>query len=107
LTSEAYIGTLVWGQSSIRSLNPIRAENAWPAIIDKETFYQVQAMLKERAPSKANTHRVASRYLLSGIANYGHCGKALIGQKAKSGKFAYYICGILLKKDRAHVKLST
>ena len=38
------------------------------------------------------------RYLLSGLARCGHCGKALIGQDAKSGQFTYYVCGTLLKK---------
>lgn len=98
LTSEAYIGTLVWGQSSKRNLDPIRVDNAWSAIIDKETFYQVQNMLKARAPSKIHPRRVDSRYLLSGIVKCGYCGKALIGQEAKSGQFAYYVCGTLLKK---------
>ena len=28
----------------------------------------------------------------------GYCGKALIGQKAKGGRFNYYVCGMLLKK---------
>jgi DNA repair exonuclease SbcCD ATPase subunit len=41
---------------------------------------------------------VASRYLLSGLARCGHCGKALVGQDAKSGQFTYYVCGTLLKK---------
>jgi site-specific DNA recombinase len=42
--------------------------------------------------------RTSSRYLLSGLARCGHCGKALVGQAAKGGKFACYICGTLLKK---------
>lgn len=28
----------------------------------------------------------------------GHCGKALVGQEAKGGKFSYYVCDTLLKK---------
>ena len=42
--------------------------------------------------------RAASRFLLSGLARCGHCGKALIGADAKSGQFSYYVCGTLLKK---------
>lgn len=42
--------------------------------------------------------RVASRYLLSGLARCGHCGKALIGQDAKSGRFTYYVCGTITQK---------
>lgn len=49
LTNEAYTGTLLWGQSSIRNLPPVRLENAWAAIVSHDTFKQVQALLRERA----------------------------------------------------------
>jgi site-specific DNA recombinase len=98
LTQEIYTGTLVWGRNSIRGLPPIRVENAYPEIVDKQTFDQVQKLVKERAPLNLHPKRVASRYLLSGLARCGYCGKALVGQDAKSGKFTYYVCGTLLKK---------
>jgi hypothetical protein len=41
---------------------------------------------------------VTSRFLLSGLARCGYCGKALVGQDAKSGQFFYYVCGSLAKK---------
>ena len=62
------------------------------------TFNRAQELLKERAPVRIRPRRVASRYLLSGLVKYGHCGKALIGQEAKSGRFSYYVCGTLNKK---------
>jgi len=77
LTSEVYTGTLVWGRSSLRDLPIIRVDNAWPAIIDKNIFNQAQTLLKDRAPICLHPKRVASRYLLSGLARCGHCGKAL------------------------------
>ncbi|MCJ7426528.1 MAG: recombinase family protein [Dehalococcoidales bacterium] len=98
LINEAYTGTMVWGRASIRDLPVIRVDNAWPAIIDRDTFDQVQILLKNRAPVILHPKRVASRYLLSGLARCGHCGKALVGQDAKSGRFTYYVCGTLLKK---------
>ena len=98
LTQEVYTGTLVWGRNSIRGLPPIRVEKAYPAIVNKETFDHIQSLMKERAPVSLHPKRVASRYLLSGLARCGHCGKALVGQDAKSGKFTYYVCGTLLKK---------
>jgi site-specific DNA recombinase len=55
-------------------------------------------LLRERAPLILHPRRVASRYLLSGLARCGHCGKALVGQDAKSGQITYYVCGTLLKK---------
>jgi site-specific DNA recombinase len=98
LTNEVYTGTSVWGRNSLRNMPPIRVENAWPVIIDRITFDRVQILLKDRAPVSLHPKRVASRYLLSGLARCGHCGKALVGQDAKSGQFTYYVCGTLLKK---------
>ena len=98
LSNEAYTGTLVWGQNSSRNLPPIRVEDALPAIIDHKTFQQVQVCLRERAFTNIHPKRVASNYLLSGIAKCGYCGKALIGQDAKGGRFHYYVCGTLQKK---------
>jgi site-specific DNA recombinase len=89
---------LIWGRTSSRNTEPVVVENAWPAIIDRETFSSVQSKLKGRAPAQLNPRRLASRYLLSGLARCGHCGKALVGQEAKGGKFSYYVCNTLLKK---------
>jgi site-specific DNA recombinase len=98
LGNELYIGTLVWGRKSKRGLDPIRVEDACPPIVSKEIFDLVQERMRERAPVCVHPRRVASRYLLSGLAKCGHCGKALVGQDAKGGKFAYYTCGTVLKK---------
>ena len=98
LTNETYTGTLVWGRANNRNLLPVRVEDAWPPIVERDTFERVQAILKKRAFIILHPKRVASNYLLSGIAKCGHCGKALVGQEAKGGKFHYYTCGTLLKK---------
>jgi site-specific DNA recombinase len=98
LTNEVYTGTAVWGRNSQRDLPVIRVESAWPAVVDRHTFERAQMLLKERAPVSLHPRRVASRYLLSGLTRCGHCGKALVGQDAKSGQFTYYVCGTLLKK---------
>ena len=100
LNNEAYTGTLVWGRTSKSSqkLTPIRIEGAWEPIVGRDTFNRVQLVLKERAPVHLHPRRANSRYLLSGLARCGHCGKALVCQEAKSGQFSYYICGTLLKQ---------
>lgn len=98
LANEVYTGVAVWGRDSIHDLPVIRVENAWPAVIDRDTFDRVQILLKERSPVNLHPRRVASRYLLSGLARCGSCGKALVGQDAKSGQFTYYVCGTLQKK---------
>ncbi|MFC1917844.1 recombinase family protein [Chloroflexota bacterium] len=98
LRNETYTGTLVWGRTSKRGLPSIRVENAWPVLVERSTFEVVQRALKERGPRIIHPRRISSRYLLSGLVRCGSCGKALVGQDAKSGKHAYYVCGNLLKK---------
>ncbi len=98
LSNEIYTGTFIWGRNSKRGLESIRVEGACPIIIDRETFNMVHNLLKDRAPVKIHPKRASSRFLLSGLACCGYCGKALIGQDAKSGKFSYYVCGTLGKK---------
>jgi site-specific DNA recombinase len=96
-TNEAYAGTLVWGIRS-KTQEPIRVENAWEAIIDKDTFNKLRALLKQRSPVISHPRRVVSPYLLSGIARCGRCGKALIAAEAKGGQFTYYVCGTLIRE---------
>lgn len=98
LTNEIYAGTFVWGRRSKRGNPPVRAENAFPVLISKEVFVKVQELMESRAPVKQHPRRTVSRFLLSGLGVCGKCGKALVGQDAKSGKFSYYVCGSLTKK---------
>jgi len=98
LTNEIYTGIFVWGKNSKRGNEPVRAENVCPPIIDRGTFLKVQNLMKERMPKRVHPKRVASPFLLSGIAYCGYCGKALVGKYAKNGEFAYYVCGTLDKK---------
>lgn len=104
IRNEIYTGTFVWGRNSKRGNPPIRAEGAFPSIISKEQFLKVQQLMGERTLVKTHPRRTASRFLLSGLAFCGHCGKALIGQDAKSGKYSYYICGSLTKKGAGACK---
>jgi site-specific DNA recombinase len=98
LSNEIYTGNMIWGRHSKRGLPPVHADNACPAIVDRETFRRVRGFLRGRSFSSVHPQRISSRYLLSGVARCGHCGKALIGVEAKSGKFAYYVCGTLIRK---------
>ncbi len=100
LTNEAYTGTAVWGLNSKeeKAGEPVRVENAWPALVSRETFDAVQQGLRERAPKRQRPARAGSQYLLSGLLRCGVCGKPYSGQGAKSGRFAYYVCGTLLRE---------
>ena len=96
LTNETYTGTLVWGKRG--AATQVRVENAWPAIVDRETFIRVQTVLKSRAPRIVHPRRTVSEYLLSGIVKCGTCGKAMSGHSAKSGQFFYYRCANATKR---------
>ena len=100
LVNEAYTGTLVWGKTtqSGNHAPPVRVERAWEPLVDRETFDQVHALLQARSFKRVHPRRAASHFLLSGLAKCAVCGKALIGQDAKSGRFSYYVCGTLIRK---------
>ncbi len=97
-TNQVYMGTVVWGLKATDGSEPVRVHNAVPAIVSKEEFEQVRAMLKARAPAQTNPRRAASPYLLSGLVGCALCGKQLTAAEAKCGRYSYYVCGSLLKR---------
>ena len=100
LTNEAYTGTAVWGKTSKgeKPADPVRVEGAWPALVSREMFESVQQAMRDRAPKVRRPARVGSKFLLSGLLKCGVCGRAYRAQGAKSGRFAYYICGTLFNE---------
>ena len=100
LTNEAYTGTAVWGRTSRgeKAQVPVRVGGAWPALVSKELFEAVQEAMRGRAPKVRRPARVGSRFLLSGLLKCGVCGRPYSAQGAKSGQFAYYICGTLFRE---------
>ena len=104
LTNEAYCGTLVWagrpGHPAIRSGNPpVRVENAWPAIIDKDVLRQVQRKMSSKRPEVTHPRTIPSFYLLSGFL-FCSCGHAMIGRSAKSHQYYYYVCNGSFKQGK-------
>ena len=97
LTNEVYTGTAVWGRTSKRerAADPVRVEGAWEPLISRELFDRVQQVLRDRAPAVQRPARVGSTFLLSGLLRCGQCGKPYVGQGAKSGQYAYYVCATL------------
>ena len=96
LTNEAYCGTLIWGgrlehEAIHNGITPVRVENTWPAIIDRETFNSVRQKMGNNAPKAVHPRVVSSFYLLSGLL-YCSCGHAMIGRSAKSHQYYYYVC---------------
>ena len=78
LTNEAYTGTAVWGLKSKdeKAGEPVRVENAWPALVSRELFDAVQqGPARAGADECSGPRRVGSQYLLSGLLRCGVCGK--------------------------------
>ena len=100
LTNEAYTGAAVWGRTSKgqKAQDPVRVEGAWPALVSRELFDDVQQAMRDRAPKVQRPARVGSKFLLSGLLKCGVCGRPYSAQGAKSGQFAYYICGTLFRE---------
>ena len=98
LTNEVYIGTLVWGKKHKGKQLPLKVEHAFPAIVGRETFQKVQAILIQRGPKFVRPRSVSSNYLLGGLMKCVECGAGIVGGAYKSGKFAYYRCGKALRQ---------
>ena len=100
LTNAVYTGTLVWGANAKDQAPPVRVEHAFPAVVSAEQFRRVATLLESRGPANAHPRRSTSSYLLSGLVKCQRCGRALSGQAAKRGQFAYYVCQSLLHRGR-------
>ena len=100
LRNEAYTGTAVWGKTSKgeEAQDPVRVEGAWPALVSRKLFDDVQQAMRDRAPKVQRPGRVGSKFLLSGLLKCGVCGRPYSAQGAKSGQFAYYICATLYRE---------
>ena len=104
LNNETYKGTLLWGVTAKDKDPPVRADDAFPAIVSKSQFRRVSELLRSRAPSRAHPRRVASSYLLSGLVKCRSCRRALGGHDAKSGRFSYYVCQSIMKRGKGACK---
>ncbi len=98
LINETYTGTLIWGVNAKDGADPVRVDDAFPAIVSKAQFHRVANLMRSRAPKIVNPRRAASPFLLSGLVKCKSCKRALTGQYAKSGKFPYYVCQTLMKR---------
>ncbi len=108
LRNEAYVGTLVWNKYSRNTAGRqrradgevIRVPDCHSPLVDRHTFERVQALLTSRRPLMKHPMRVASQYLLSGMARCARCGSVAVGTNGKSGKYLYYSCNNRIMKGR-------
>jgi len=99
LNNEANVGTLIWGRNRRgKDGFPIRVDNAWPAIVDREAFDKVKPILASRSPKVTKPRSITSNYLLGGMMRCAECDAPMIGCSAKSGQFFYYRCNNALRR---------
>lgn len=100
--NEKYIGTLVYGQSPYREdgtrnthakdgEDPIRIEDAIPAIIDKETFRIVQERMAQNKRQQGGRPPKNREYPLRGKVFCAACKSAMTISTSK-GEYYYYRC---------------
>ena len=84
LTNQRYIGTYI-SKYNIK-------EDAIPQIVDKDTFYKVQALLPNKARPRGPRRTPNGIYMLTGKLYCGLCSSAMTGTSgtSKSGKLCYY-----------------
>lgn len=86
LRNEQYIGVYSFGGVSI--------DGGIPAILDRETFEEVQMILTTKKNPRGRRRNVED-YLLTGKLFCGHCGKPMVGicGTSKTGeRHYYYLC---------------
>ena len=76
----------------------MRMDNAFPGIISKAKFSQVNKLMRSRAPKITHPRRVGSSFLLSGLVKCHRCKRALAGRYSRRGTFPYYICNSIMQR---------
>ena len=86
----------------------IVTENAFPALIDQETFDKVRARMKanKKAPARSKSDE---DFILTGKLVCGNCGALMVGDSGTShtgATYYYYKCGHRKRKEgeRCHMK---
>jgi len=97
LRNEVYAGVYLWGarrtgRGAKKDATPVRVEDAHLALVSREAFDAVQALLAQRTRKQVHPRRLASSYLLSGLIHCAHCGSLFVGHPAKGGSVHYYGC---------------
>ncbi len=104
LTNEAYTGTLLWGVNAKDKGDPVRVEEAFPAIVSLAQFRRVRQRMSSRAPRFSHPRRIGNPYLLSGLVKCKNCHRALSGHQAKGGSYSYYVCQSIMRQGKEACK---
>ena len=97
LTRRTYMGEHEFNKrSKSKELKPVSeiVTVPVPPIIDRETFYAVQALLKARHPAVMPSAIISGPTLLTGLIHCAKCGGAMTIRTGKGGRYRYYACSM-------------
>jgi hypothetical protein len=108
LTRHTYIGEHQFNKrSKARELKPEEEVITVQvlALVERETFDAVQALLQARNPETELPARVViGPTLLTGICYCGNCGGAMTIRTGKGGRYRYYACSIKARQGETGCK---
>ena len=118
LLNEKYLGTYIYNRRSSKNSDGkrnnsaekdaseiIRHENAFPAIVDKETFARVKKVMASRKGRNACNQAVET-YLLSGLIKCGKCGSNMHGNRKPTNRDgSHHVTYKCNKRDKQGTKL--
>ena len=92
LRNVAYCGDVLLRRGDGRGGSGEVSRDAHDALVDRDTFQRVQAILGARAANHGIARWESSPYLLSGLVRCELCGHHMVGTSAKGGQYHYYTC---------------
>jgi site-specific DNA recombinase len=100
LSNEKYAGDIIFGKKQnmrkscyLPTFPEEVAKDCHPGIIDRVQFEDVQRILRNKRKHVVHPRSHSDSFLLSGLITCGKCQTRYVGTTAKSGQYAYYICG--------------
>jgi site-specific DNA recombinase len=97
LTRRTYMGEHEFNKrSKTKELKPVSeiVTVPVPPIIDKETFEEVQKLLKARNPKVMPARVISGPTMLTGLIHCAKCGGAMTIRTGKGGRYRYYACSM-------------
>ena len=116
LRNERYTGTYIFNQRARKEGNVrnhrkkkpanevVKVPGGIPAIVDRELFDRVQALMDGRRNSPPDGKRAKRVYLLSGLIECGMCGSPYVGDNrtARGKEYPRYLCSGRKRKNNCH-----
>lgn len=85
-------GNKIIENGKVKTYVPVEIiDDAYPVVVPRELFNQVQAMISEKEGSKVKKTTKYMRNIFNGVSRCSSCGEALVADKNGHGKL-FYVC---------------